>query len=207
MRRPANPFVTTLIGGVVFLLPMVVVLLVVGQGLALTTRVAQPMISSLPYSSVGGVALVTLAAVGLLVALCFGAGVLARAAYGRALTDKFESRLQAVYPRYAVIKAMSQGLHGALGERVLQPVLVSFDDHQLVAFDIERLHDGRAVIFLPGAPDVWSGSVALVAPERIEALEVDSVALTRSLQRLGQGTADVLNPGVAPRPGSAAKAR
>lgn len=207
MRRPANPFVTTLIGGVVFLLPMVVVLLVVGQGLALTTRVAQPMIASLPYSSVGGVALVTLAAVGLLVALCFGAGMLARAAYGRALTDKFESRLQAVYPRYAVIKAMSQGLHGALGERVLQPVLVSFDDHQLVAFDIERLHDGRAVVFLPGAPDVWSGSVALVAPERIEALEVDPVALTRSLQRLGQGTADVLHPGVAPRPGSAAQAR
>jgi hypothetical protein len=103
MRRPANPFVTTLIGGVVFLLPMVVVLLVVGQGLALTTRVAQPMIASLPYSSVG--------------------------------------------------------------------------------------------------------SVALVAPERIEPLEVDPVALTRSLQRLGQGTADVLNPGVAPRPGPAAQAR
>jgi len=195
MKRSANPFVTTLIGGVVFLLPLVVVLLVVGQGLALTTRVAQPMIASLPHASVGGVALVTLAAAGLLVAMCFGAGMLARAAYGRALTDRFESRLQAVYPRYAVIKAMSQGLHGALGERVLQPVLVSFDDHQLVAFDIERLHDGRAVVFLPGAPDVWSGSVALVAPERIEALEVDSVALTRSLQRLGQGTADVLNPG------------
>lgn len=200
MKKPANPFVTTLIGGVVFLLPMVVVLYVVGQGLALTTRVAQPLTESLPYASVGGVALVTLAATGLLVALCYGAGVIARAAYGRALTDKFESRLQAVYPRYAVIKAMSQGLHGALGERVLQPVLVSFDDHQLIAFDIERLHDGRAVVFLPGAPDVWSGSVALVASERIEPLDVDSVALTRSLQRLGQGTAGVLDAAVTPGP-------
>lgn len=207
MKRPSNPFVTTLIGGVVFLLPMVVVLIVVGQGLALTRQVAQPLISRLPYSTVGGVALVTVAAVALLVVMCYGAGLLARAAAGRELSDRFEARLQTIYPRYAVVKAMSQGLHGALGQRVLQPVLVNFDDHQLVAFDIERLHDGRAVVFLPGAPDVWSGSVVLVAPERIEPLDVDSVALTRSLQRLGQGTAAVLDPAATLRPETAARAR
>jgi uncharacterized membrane protein len=207
MKQSANPLVTTLIGGVVFLLPLVVVLYVLGQGLALTTRVAQPLTAMLPDASVGGVALASIAALALLLLACFGAGILARAALGRALTDRFETRLQTVYPRYAVIKVMSQGLHGALGQRVLQPVLVSFDDHQLIAFDIERLHDGRAVLYLPGAPDAWSGSVVLVAPERIAALDIDSAALARSLQGLGRGTAALLRSTTAAEPEAGAKAQ
>jgi uncharacterized membrane protein len=194
MKQPSNPLVTTLIGGVVFLLPLVVVLVVVGQGLALMTRAVQPLMSLLPYQTLGGVALVSIAALVLLVLLCFGAGMLARAALGRALSDRFDARLQTLYPRYAVIKAMSQGLHGALGQRVLEAVLVTFDDHQVIAFDMERLDDGRAVLYLPGAPDAWAGGVVLVAPERIAPLDVDSAELARSLQRLGLGTAALLRP-------------
>lgn len=198
MKQTANPLVTTVIGGVVFLLPMVVVLYVLGQGLVLTRRAVQPLTAMFPDSTVGGVALASIAAMALLLVACFGAGVLARAAFGRALTDRFETQLQTIYPRYVVIKAMSQGLHGALGQRVLQPVLVSFDDHQLIAFDIERTHDGRAVVYLPGAPDAWSGSVVVVAPERIEPLDIDSAAVASAQQRLGQGTAAFLRPTTAP---------
>ena len=146
----------------------------------------------LPEGNVGGIALATLAAVLLLLLLCYGAGIAARATLGRSLSERFESRLQTVYPRYAVIKAMSQGLHGALGQRVLRPVLATFDDHQLIAFDMERLDDGRAVLYLPGAPDAWSGSVLLVAAERIEPLDIDAAQLAKSMQRLGLGTAALL---------------
>jgi len=192
MKQAANPVVTTLIGGVVFLLPLVVVLMVLAQGLAFTTRAAKPLTDMLPDKSVGGVALASVAAVALLLLLCFGAGLLARAAFGRSLTDRFEGRLQTIYPRYAVIKAMSQGLHGALGQRVLKPVLATFDDHQLIAFDIERLGDGRAVLYVPGAPDAWSGSVLLVSPERIEPLDIDPAVLAKAMQRLGHGVAGLM---------------
>jgi uncharacterized membrane protein len=87
---------------------------------------------------------------------------------------------------------MSQGLHGALGQRVLRPVLATFDDHQLIAFDMERLADGRAVLYLPGAPDAWSGSVLIVSAERIEPLDIDAAQLAKSMQRLGLGTAALL---------------
>ena len=194
MNRLLKPFVTTLIGGMVFLLPLVVVLLVVGKGLALTTHAAQPLVAMLPDKSVGGVTLASVATMALLLLLCFGAGVLARAAVGRTFTASFEARLQTLYPRYSVIKAMSQGLHGALGQRVLKPVLVSFDDQQQFGFDMERLADGRVVLFLPGAPDTWSGSVVLVAAERVQALDIESTALTKALRGLGLGAAALLPP-------------
>lgn len=192
MKRSLKPFTTTLIGGVVFLLPLVVVIYVLGHGLALVARAAQPLVALLPQKDIGGITLASLAALALLLLLCFGAGLLARAAVGRAFAERFEARLQTLYPRYSVIKAMSQGLHGALGQRVLKPVMATFDDHALIAFDIERLDDGRVVLYLPGAPDAWSGSVLLVAAERVQPLDIDAAELAKSLQGLGLGTAALL---------------
>lgn len=192
MKRSLKPFTTTLIGGVVFLLPLVVVIYVLGQGLALAARAVEPLVALLPQKNISGVALASVAALALLLALCFGAGLLARAAVGRAFAERFEARLQTLYPRYSVIKAMSQGLHGALGQRVLQPVMARFDDHELIAFDIERLDDGRVVLYLPGAPDAWSGSVVLVPADRVQPLAIDAAELAKALQGLGRGTAALL---------------
>lgn len=192
MKRSLKPFTTTLIGGVVFLLPLIVVIYVLGQGLALAARAVEPLVALLPQRDIGGVALASIAALALLLLLCFGAGLLARAAVGRAFAERFEARLQTLYPRYSVIKAMSQGLHGALGQRVLQPVMARFDDHELIAFDIEHLDDGRVVLYLPGAPDAWSGSVLLVAAERVQPLPIDAAELAKTLQGLGRGTAALL---------------
>jgi uncharacterized membrane protein len=187
-----KPLTTTLIGGVVFLLPLIVVLVVLGQGLALTASAVKPVLALLPNQSVGGVTLASIAALTLLLLLCFGAGLMARAAAGKAFAERFEDKLQTLYPRYSVIKSMSQGLHGALGQQVLKPVLVTFDEHQQFAFDMERLDDGRVVLYVPGAPDAWSGSVLLVAPERVQPLDLDAGGLAKALQGLGVGTAALL---------------
>jgi uncharacterized membrane protein len=190
MRHSLKPFTTTLIGGVVFLLPLIVVLYVLGQGLAL--HAVQPLVGLLPDKSVGGITFASLAALALLLLLCFGAGLLARAAVGQAFSARFEDKLQTLYPRYSVIKAMSQGLHGALGKKVLKPVLATFEEHQLIGFDMERLDDGRVVLYVPGAPDAWSGSVLMVAADRVQPLDIDAADLAKALQGLGLGTAALL---------------
>jgi uncharacterized membrane protein len=192
MPRSLKPFTTTLIGGLVFLLPLLVVLYLLGQGVTLAVRAVQPVLPLLPFQNVGGIALAGVAALALVLILCFGAGLLARAAVGRAFSERFENQLQTLYPRYTVIKAMSQGLHGALGQHVLKPVLASFDDHQMIAFEMERLNDGRAVLYLPGAPDTWSGSVVLMAAERVLPLDIDVTELAKAQQALGSGTAALL---------------
>jgi uncharacterized membrane protein len=187
-----RPLTTTLIGGVVFLLPLIVVLAVVGHALQIAVQAVTPLVQAVPQLQAGGIALVTVAAVLLLIALCYGAGVLARAAFGRRLSTGFEDKLTTVYPRYHVIKAMSQNLHGALGQRLLRPVLLSFDDQQQLGYDIERLADGRAVVFVPGSPDAWSGNVLLVDPARVQPLDVDPAGMARSLQGMGRGLAALL---------------
>ncbi|MEO7853410.1 MAG: hypothetical protein ABIR94_14320 [Rubrivivax sp.] len=43
------------------------------------------------------------------------------------------------------------------------------------------------VIYLPGAPDVWAGTVALVPGERVQMLSVDAGVLLDTLCGLGKG--------------------
>ena len=71
-------------------------------------------------------------------------------------------------------------------------MLVSFDDQQTLAMEVERLADGRVVVFLPGAPDPWSGNVVLVGPERVSAIPAELGALNRTLKGLGRGTGRLL---------------
>jgi uncharacterized membrane protein len=194
MALSLKPLTTTMIGGIIFLLPLIVVLALLGQGLAMVSSIAAPLAAYLPGREIGGVAAVTLVGLVLILLMCYGAGLLARVAFGRALSENLENRLHDLYPRYTVIKAMTQGVGGTAGSGALRPVLVSFDDHQPLAFEVERLADGRVVVFLPGAPDPWSGSVVLVPPERVTGLSIDVAALNRSLKRLGSGTAALLNP-------------
>ena len=193
MTLSLKPITTTLIGGVVFLLPVVVTLAVLGQALALMARVVQPAAATFPDRQVGGVALASLVAMRLLLLLCYGAGLLARAALGRTLSASFEDRLQTIYPRYTVIKGMTQALGVDGVKSDLKTVLVSFDDHQILAIEVERLTDGRVVVFLPGAPDPWSGNVVMVPQERVAAVPVEIGALHRSLKSIGRGSAALLN--------------
>lgn len=192
MPQKFNALKTTLIGGVVFLLPLIVVLVVLGQAMALVSKLAVPLAAHFPERAIGGVAVATLVALALVLAICYGAGLLARAAFARALSERFEDRLHALYPRYTVVKAMTQGLGAQADDKALKTVLATFDDHQLLAMEVERLGDGRVVLFLPGAPDPWSGSVVLVEPQRVQPLDADIAALNRSLKRLGRGSAAVL---------------
>ncbi len=193
MSLTLKPLMTTVLGGLVFLLPLIVVLTVVGQGLSLVAGLAAPLAALVPQAEIGGVAVVTLVALALVLSICYAAGLMARAAVGRALSEKFESRLHALYPRYTVIKAMTQGLVSEEGAQRLKPVLVTFDDHQLLAMEVERCADDRVVVFLPGAPDPWSGNVVVVAAARVAEVAADLSALNRSLKGLGRGSAALVD--------------
>jgi hypothetical protein len=57
MTLSLKPMTTTLIGGLVFLLPLIVALAVLGQGLALMAGMARPLAAMFPQQQVGGFAL------------------------------------------------------------------------------------------------------------------------------------------------------
>ena len=69
----------------------------------------------------------------------------------------------------------------------MQPVLARFDDRWQIAFEVERIIGGKVSVFVPGAPDPWSGSVCIMTDDRISRLDSDPLATLDVLKQLGKG--------------------
>jgi uncharacterized membrane protein len=194
MSKRSNPFRTTVLGGLIFLVPFVVVMLVVGKALAVTRSFATPIAQAIGFERIGGVALVDVLAALLLIGICWLAGLVATSHRGRALHERLDKKLLDLFPRYGFVKSMTESLAGDGKQATLPVVLVRFDDQSQVAFEVERT-DTQVVVFLPGSPDPWSGAVSRVTPDRVQRLDVDFQTAVKSIRLLGRGMAGFAAPG------------
>jgi uncharacterized membrane protein len=179
---------TTIIGGLVFMVPVVIVAAVLGKALEIMTRVATPMGHMLPVDSIGGVAVGNLLALSVLALLCFVAGLVARSKLAKKVYRSLDTMLLAI-PGYAFVKGFTDGMADTQeSTKSLIPVLVSFDDHEQIGFEIERLAQGKVVVYLPGAPSPWSGSVVYFSAERVKRLDLTVAQASNNIRRLGRGS-------------------
>jgi hypothetical protein len=73
-------------------------------------------------------------------------------------------------------------------------VLVRFDDQWQIGIEIERvITTGKAVVYLPGAPDHWVGAVAIVSDDRITRLDLTQLATLSIFKNLGKNTSSLLD--------------
>ena len=61
---------TTLIGGLLFLIPLVIIVVVIGKAIGIMMVIAEPMADLLPVDSIGGIALANLLALLCLLFIC-----------------------------------------------------------------------------------------------------------------------------------------
>jgi uncharacterized membrane protein len=179
---------TTIFGGVLFLLPLVVVALVVGKGFQLSMLLAKPLDTILPIENVAGVALVNVLAVVVMLAICYAAGLAARREVIRDKVKRLDAALVEIVPIYAFAKTMVSSIVHAEDEAgTLTPVMVHFDDYSQIALEVER-NDDAVVIFLPGSPGPWSGSTVIVDSKRVSKLSMSSHEAVKLIRVLGRGS-------------------
>ncbi len=105
-----------------------------------------------------------------------------------------------IFPKYAIYKDLLAGnIGGAAHLPSLKPVCVRLDDSRRLAFEADRLANGLVSVYLPGAPDSWNGTVMLMDPERVEAIDVPFGELLGIHERLGRDSARLLPSSIAPR--------
>jgi uncharacterized membrane protein len=180
-----------------FLIPFVVVVVVAGKALQLMRMIAKPLVELFDVERVGMIATIDLVAIGLMVALCYIAGRVAVSERGRQAYRALDERLLDIFPRYGFVKAIASGVAKERAERI-RPVLVRFDDLAQLGFEVER-DATRVVVYLPGSPDPWSGSVALVDTDRVAPVAGDVTSMLKTLRGAGRGALAVLaqEPGAA----------
>ena len=179
----------TVIGGFIFLIPFVVIFVVIAKALKIMISVAKPISNIVPIESFAGIAIIDLLALLIIVVLCFIAGLLARGSFGKNTFKSLDNSLANLIPGYSVLKSIADSFKNEQeAEKNLKPVLVKFDDLSQLGFEVEKIDNGLVAVFLPGSPDTWSGSVAYMTEDRVERLNIDLLAVKKTLRTLGNGS-------------------
>jgi uncharacterized membrane protein len=183
---------TTVLGGLLFLFPIVFVVAILGKALEVTNKLSAPLAGLLPIDSIGGLAVVKLLALVILVLICFLAGLAARTPLAKQFVKSLETNVLGRIPAYTLLKSKAESVLRPEDIGGMCPVLGRFDDSWQLAFEIERMAGGKVVVFLPGAPDPWSGSVCVMTEDRITPLDLTLKSAADILKRLGKGSTGAL---------------
>jgi uncharacterized membrane protein len=183
---------TTIIGGILFLIPIAICVAVIGQGLKVANVVAKPVTAVLPVNMIGGVAVAEVLAIVLLLLICFMAGLLARVALARKAVGALEANVLSRLPIYALMKTKTQSLLSPDDIEGMSVVAMRFDDCWQIGFEIERIESGKVALFLPGSPDPWSGSVCIAEQDRVTPLDLPVATVANMARRLGRGANEAL---------------
>ena len=197
MRNLLRFLRTTVVGGLLFLVPLVVLGAIVERALRIAHRVSDPLANRLFPDARPSV---LLASAALLLALfCFLAGLLAMAGPARRMIAWLESGLLAKIPGYLLLKAAGQSALGVESQSQYPVVLARIEDAWQFGFIVERLPDEHFAVYVPGAPNTMSGSVYFMSAERVRPTEIPMHHAMKCLRGMGAGSAAML-PGLGPAP-------
>jgi uncharacterized membrane protein len=192
MKGSFRFFRTTVLGGLLFLVPIVVLILIIGKAFEFAKRFTTPIAGALPFSPAADMAIAAVLAVGALFLVCFLAGLLAKNRLAKKSIAYVEENILMKMPPYIFIKDMSQSMIGMEQAKGLKPVLVKFDDAWQIAFEVERIEGGYVTIFIPGAPSPWSGDVFIFEENRIKPLDVSFASAIKSMRLIGRGAGEMV---------------
>jgi uncharacterized membrane protein len=182
---------TTIMGGLLFLLPAVIVLIFLGYAMELAAKVVQPISRILPDAAIG-VGGITVVAAMVLVIISFVAGLVARTVSGKRIMRRFEGSLLGGIPQYQLVKSMAEGLAKVENAEGVKPALVSIEGGWQLGYMLEPLENGWVAVFLPQAPTPMSGNVMYLPADRVRLLGITMVQAMAIMKLMGVGSGDAL---------------
>lgn len=202
MRGLAEFVKTTLIGGLLIVLPAYLAVLLVVKGLAGLLALVAPVTDQIPTT----VQYRQLVAILAILAICFVAGLLARTRPGSLARRVVEERVLARIPGYEIIRSLTRRLTGGSDEASFAPALVEVEEALAPAFIIEELPDGSFTVMVPSVPTPAAGALFILPRERVHPVDVPITTMFRLFSQFGAGTGallEALHAREAAKPGGA----
>ncbi len=179
---------TTLVGGILFLLPLLLIAAILRSGLKLAAKLAAPVAGLFPDVLGGRVAAADAVAVMLLLAVAFVAGLLARTGAGQRVMRWFENSLLGSLPQFNFVRGIAE----SMGEnQKVEVVLVPTDAGWNLGFVFEPGPGPWQAVFIPGAPAWTAGAVAWARADNIRPAGLNFAQAVLVLRKLGAGSTTV----------------
>jgi uncharacterized membrane protein len=185
MKAVSHFLRTTILGGALFLMPIVVLAFLPNKAFEYARRGLKPVAKLIPDQLVSGATMETVMAIGLIVLLCFLAGLFARTALAQRIMSELEAAVLSNVPAYEYLKQAGSSMMG-LGEMADHPVvLAQIEGAWRLGVQTSVAESGLTAVFIPNSPNTFSGSVFFVASDKVRRLNVPLRSALGCLEQLG----------------------
>ncbi|MGB5324541.1 MAG: DUF502 domain-containing protein [Pseudomonadales bacterium] len=202
LRRAGNFLLTVLLGGLLVILPIVLILQALNWLLHWLLDVFAPLTrftdevlgeSGLPPEMLSVLAIVL---------LCFTVGLLVRTTLGQWLQRQIERWFLTHLPGYEMLRDLFASLKPGEKRSFSKPVLVDLgnDAARVYGFVTDQYREDQFAVFIPTSPSPLNGYVVQVPGARLEFLQCPAETVMQSVLGCGIGSGAVVQGGAyAPR--------
>jgi uncharacterized membrane protein len=188
MKRFFSLLKTTLLGGVIVVLPAWLAVLLVLKALGHLEIFVKPVSSHLP----GSVAHPRVIAILVLVGVCFLVGAAIQTAVGAQAERTAERLVLEKIPGYTTLRGLASRLSDHAETASFQPALVEMEEALVPAFIVEQHSGNRCTVFIPSAPTPMAGAVYIIENNRVHPLDLPAVSVMQCLSKWGGGSAKLV---------------
>jgi len=186
---------TTVIGGLLFILPLVLVFVLLEKAIHLLRGPMEKLLPMFAGHDVAGVTLITLATLFGLIVLCFLAGLLARTSTAARAIENGVDKVLSNLPGYQLLKDTTTRFAGMENPDGSKVGLIAEEQGWRLCLVVESVGDWMTV-YMPdgGTAGGTAGEVRLLQASEVIITELSWLAMAAGLRRGGRGMLELMQP-------------
>jgi uncharacterized membrane protein len=188
MRGLAEFTKTTILGGVLVVLPLWFSLLLLAKAAVGVFALLAPVTAQLPPD----MQLRRIVAILIVVAVCFLVGLVVRTGPGLRAKSALDRYLLERIPGYTLLRGLAGRLTGEEEGTMFAVALVEIEDALVPAFVVEEHADGAYTVFVPSVPTPAAGTVYILERARVHLVDVPFTKAVSVISKWGAGSRDLL---------------
>ena len=183
---------TMVIGGVLFFIPLIILIVILQKAFQIAAALVMPIIKLLNVTHIFGIGVEIIVAIAIILFILYLGGLISKTSRAKKAVKKIEDALLSKVPGYDMIKNMGESFVGFEGNTSISTVLARIEDAWQYGFLIEEIEGEQYAVYVPGAPNPMSGSVYILEKTRIKKTNIPLQAAMKSLRGLGIGSNELL---------------
>lgn len=180
---------STLIGGLLIILPLGLVIMIAMNVVGMLKPIADPMAQILPEPLQFPLAI----AMAMLIIISFAAGLLSLTQTGHLAGKFIEESILNHIPGYSMVRSLTRRISDEEYSTKFAPAIVEFDEALVLAFIIELHDDGKYTIFVPSTPTPAVGTVYVMDSYRVNHLNVPFIEAVKCVSEFGVGFSKLMS--------------
>jgi uncharacterized membrane protein len=183
----------TITGGLLFLIPIVLIIIVVGKAFRLLEPLLEKAVVWLHIETFVGVTFLTVLTALTLCLIAFIAGVMIRMDKVKRLAIAVEELILKFLPGFAYLKAIAGEQDSTESRSKWNAVLLEDGDAWVIAFIVEQDANGYSTVFIPESPRADSGNSKIMLTSSLHYHSMSTRDALNSLRHYGAGVLPLLN--------------